>query len=197
MKYDFVEIGTSDFDTLIQNCSDTSVGLSIEPIQLYLDRLPNKPLVKKLNYAITETDTNVSVYWVDPDDIAKYNLPYWMKGCNTIYTTHPTTLYVLKKENLLHLLKETECVGISWKTLIEQQDIESIQHLKIDTEGYDCKILMGLFKLDNIIFPKQITFEVNELTNNEELQIVYKFLEQYSYKKVSQFECNSTFERYE
>ena len=45
--YDFIEIGTSDFDTLIQKCSDDSVGLSIEPLKSHLDRLLNKPNVKK------------------------------------------------------------------------------------------------------------------------------------------------------
>ena len=31
INYDFIEIGTSNFDTLIGSCSETSVGLSIEP----------------------------------------------------------------------------------------------------------------------------------------------------------------------
>jgi hypothetical protein len=32
MKYDFIEIGTSNFDTLIEAADDTTVGLSIEPV---------------------------------------------------------------------------------------------------------------------------------------------------------------------
>ena len=36
--YDFIEIGTSDFDTLIESSDDNVVGLSIEPIKYYLDR---------------------------------------------------------------------------------------------------------------------------------------------------------------
>jgi len=34
MKYDFVEIGTSDFDTLIEQATDTTRGISIEPVRL-------------------------------------------------------------------------------------------------------------------------------------------------------------------
>jgi hypothetical protein len=31
IDYDFIEIGTSSFQALIMNCSDETVGLSIEP----------------------------------------------------------------------------------------------------------------------------------------------------------------------
>ena len=64
--FNFVEIGTSDFDTEIQKAGDSDVGLSVEPLKKYLDRLPNKPNCVKVNelkkrgYAIkyqNETDT--------------------------------------------------------------------------------------------------------------------------------------------
>lgn len=47
--YDFIEIGTSDFDTYIQdkkyiNCK----GLSIEPVKYYLNKLPNRKISLKL-----------------------------------------------------------------------------------------------------------------------------------------------------
>jgi hypothetical protein len=48
MRYDFIEIGTSDFETLLQESS--GVGLSIEPLKFYLDNLPNKD-----NVMITES----------------------------------------------------------------------------------------------------------------------------------------------
>ena len=41
MHYDFIEIGTSDFDTLIENAKDTDIGLSVDPMQIYLDKLPD------------------------------------------------------------------------------------------------------------------------------------------------------------
>ena len=53
IKYDFIEVGTSDFHTLIQECSDESVGLSVEPISKYLDRLPNKPNVSKVVFILS------------------------------------------------------------------------------------------------------------------------------------------------
>ena len=56
MKYDFIEIGTSNFDTLIQAADDFAVGISIEPIKHYLDSLPSRANVKKLNVAVSRTD---------------------------------------------------------------------------------------------------------------------------------------------
>ena len=45
-NYNFIEIGTSNFDALIEECNDNSKGISVEPIKHYLDALPNK---KKCN----------------------------------------------------------------------------------------------------------------------------------------------------
>ena len=35
MDYTFIEIGTSDFETLLQDAKSTDVGLSVDPIQMY------------------------------------------------------------------------------------------------------------------------------------------------------------------
>ena len=39
IDYDFIEIGTSDFQTLIEEASDEAIGLSVEPISYYLNKL--------------------------------------------------------------------------------------------------------------------------------------------------------------
>lgn len=49
---DFLEIGTSDVETLIESCDEDSFGISIEPLKYYLDKLPDKKNVKKLNLAV-------------------------------------------------------------------------------------------------------------------------------------------------
>ena len=43
---DFVEIGTCNFETLIQECASDAKGISIEPISDYLNQLPDKENVK-------------------------------------------------------------------------------------------------------------------------------------------------------
>ena len=102
MRYDFIEIGTSDFDTLLQESTD-ELGLSIEPLKIYLDNLPNKDNVIKVNCAISDKDGLVDVYWIDPKDIEIYNLPGWLKGCNSIIEPHPSTVKELKdRSNGIH-----------------------------------------------------------------------------------------------
>ena len=98
MNYDFIEVGTSDFDTLIQDATDNCIGLCIEPIKFYLDRLPNKPNVKKINSAIS-FDGKVGrdkVYYIPLETIQKHNMPLWIRGCNSMGDYH----YQHKKNNL-------------------------------------------------------------------------------------------------
>ena len=57
IHYDFIEIGTSDFHTLIESATDKTIGLSIEPIKTYLDRLPNKENVFKVQAAVSDSDS--------------------------------------------------------------------------------------------------------------------------------------------
>jgi FkbM family methyltransferase len=196
MNYDFVEIGTSDFQTLLQTTDDGVVGISIDAIQLYLDRLPERKNKQKLNYAISDKEGVVDVFWVHPahiDDVATYNLPYWLKGCNTIISPHPTTVKELEKRNLQHLLQKTQCECISWNTLIERHNIQHVAHLKIDTEGHDCVILKSV--LSSNLIPDVITFEVNELTDTQLLAKVYEKLNELGFNKVNTFECDVTYTR--
>ena len=63
IDYDFIEIGTSDFQTLIEEASDEAIGLSVEPISYYLNKLPNPKNVglglpnsiSKLEEALTDS----------------------------------------------------------------------------------------------------------------------------------------------
>ena len=75
--YDFIEIGTSDFDTLIESSDDNMVGLSIEPIKYYLDRLPNKKNVKKIQLAVSDVDGDIDIYYIPDEKIKEhvYSIP--------------------------------------------------------------------------------------------------------------------------
>jgi FkbM family methyltransferase len=167
MHYDFIEIGTSDFDTILQS-PNPGIGLSIEPLKLYLDKLPNVDGVTKINCAISYIDGFVDVYWIDPDDISKHNLPDWLRGCNSIIKPHPTAHGELAVRNLLDIYNKTQCETITWKTLVERYNVESVKYLKIDTEGHDCAILNNILDSNLEIYPDEILFENNVLTNHEE-----------------------------
>jgi hypothetical protein len=165
MKYDFIEIGTSDIETLIEK-SENQIGLTIEPLQVYLDNLPNKEGVTKVRCAISDVDGVADIFWVHPADIELYNMAFWMRGCNSIHTIHPTAERVLKEMNLEPLMRKTQCKLLSWPTLVKRYDIESVEYLKIDTEGHDCVIINGIISSGMIPRPRIISFEFNELTSS-------------------------------
>ena len=88
ISYDFIEIGTSDFHTLIESATDETIGLSIEPIKYYLDRLPNRTNVTKVQAAVSNTDDFIDIYYISNDNIVKNNLPFWVRGCNSVSKPH-------------------------------------------------------------------------------------------------------------
>lgn len=184
MNYHFIEIGTSDFSTIIQQ-ENPGIGLSIEPLKIYLDRLPDKEGVTKVNCAISDIDGVVDVYWIDPEDIAKYNLPDWLRGCNSIINPHPTAYSELSGRGLLDIYKKTSCETICWDTLVERYNIESVDHLKIDTEGHDCIILQSILKSKSKVLPNTIFFENNVLTNSELTDDTLKKLINAGYQLIS------------
>lgn len=193
MNCDFIEIGTSDFDTLLQNSNDENeIGLSIDPIIYYLNELPNKKNKYKLNYAISNRECMVDVYWVYPTDIVKYDLPYWLRGCNSIISPHPTTINELNQRNLQHILQKTKCECITWETLIKKYNIKSVHRLKVDTEGHDCIIIDSI--LDSEVLPKIMSFEVNKLTNKNSLNQLYKKLNMKGFKQTQNTGHDVTFQ---
>lgn len=174
MKYDFVEIGTSNFDTLIEQADDTTVGLSIEPIKKYLDDLPDKPQVKKVHCAVSFNNQTeiLQIFYVPDHVIVENNLPNWLKGCNSIGNYH----YQHHKLGITQLVKKhyVPCYPIG--NLFEKYDITELDYLKIDTEGSDCDIMLSLHDFlidhDQTMYPAKILFESNELSSKDKIEIV-------------------------
>lgn len=192
MRYDFIEIGTSDFETLLQESS--GVGLSIEPLKFYLDNLPNKDNVIKVNCAISDKNGYVDVFWIDPKDIQIYNLPEWLRGCNSIINPHPSAIKELEERNLLHLYKKSECKCMTWSTIVEIYDIRYVEYLKIDTEGHDCVIINSILD-DNSILPKKILFENNVLSDVNYVNLTLDRLKSYGYNIIEQKDFNILVEK--
>jgi len=182
--YDFIEIGTSDFRTLIEICKDDEVGLSIEPIQTYLDNLPNKKNVKKLCCAISDRDGFVDMFYVKPNVIEKNNLHEDVRGCNSIIKPHLSIKKLLGDKHDEFVTVE-KVKTLTWNTLIEMYEIDSINFLKIDTEGHDAIILNELYKIainKVSLFPRKILFENNILSDKELTRQVISNFEKYGYK---------------
>ena len=145
MNYDFIEIGTSDFDTLIQE-STNEQGLSIEPLKYYLDHLPNKENVKKVNAAISDRDGEIDIYYISEEKIIEYSLPYWIRGCNSINKPQAFAVKQIGKDLYDKIVTIEKVPMMSWKTLIQDYNITGIKYLKIDTEGHDHVILKDYLK---------------------------------------------------
>lgn len=179
IDYDFIEIGTSNFDTLIQKANDTDYGISVDIIKYYLDCLPNKNNVKKLNIGVSDKTDTVDAYYIPEDVIEKNNLPSWFKGCNSIYKLHPLHI----KHNVQHLCCIEKIKIIPTSQLFYENKVKRVKLLKIDTEGHDCTILLNLFKyilyLPKLFYPSKIIFESNEHSNPnnvDEIIFLYRTL---------------------
>ena len=174
MKYDFIEIGTSNFYTLIQTADDNTVGLSIEPIKYYLDQLPNRAKVQKLNVAISRTDEGgvLDVYYIPESVIVAHGLPDWLRGCNTVGQYH----FEHTKLGITHLVVKQSVSIVSIQQIFNDYDVTELDYLKIDTEGSDSSIMLQLYTFlktePTTRYPKRISFESNDLSIPVEVELV-------------------------
>lgn len=172
MRYDFIEIGSCDFDTLLQKCRDDERGITIEPIRKYLDNLPNRENVKKVCAAVVPVVTDdINVYFIDSDDFDHGSDQYWpgkkfpvyLRGCNSVSKPHdyhvacPETLWVaqqygpdyatvMRTYNLLEAghVKVEKCSCITFEELVKENNVSFVNLIKLDTEGQDCVLLNSI-----------------------------------------------------
>lgn len=183
--YDFIEIGTSNFRTLIQdNATDTTKGISVEPISHYLDQLPERENVIKENVAISLDNTKgqATIYYIPEEVIEEKKLPRWMKGCNSLHEYHPNHL---SRKKLTKLVSKQVVDQIPISELFEKHNVTSLDLLKIDTEGGDCDILLHFYDYiknkEKSSYPKKIIFETNSLANKRKLKEVFKVYKTLNY----------------
>ena len=175
MFYDFIEIGTSDFDTLIEQADDQTVGLSVEPIAAYLDRLPRPKLCTKLNAAISNQDGEVVVFYLSPEKIFEYGLPAGFKGCNSIGKPHPTVASFLALTTLDQkvIFDTINIPAYRLRSVLALHNVSGMYFLKVDTEGHDVTILNDFFSdAPRAVWPHEILFESNILSDNDSLQLL-------------------------
>jgi len=186
MNLDFLEIGTADFDTIMENVGD-NVGISVEPLKHYLDNLPNKPNVLKINCAISDYDGEIQVYHVKEDLIKKHNLSWAVRGMNSVGIPHPTVHKLLLDKQLEpNEIFTIDTVPVKTvKTLLEENNVQSIGFLKIDTEGHDCIILNNYLDYCEHhlhLLAEKIEFETNIHSKRSDVKNIIKRLEKMNYK---------------
>lgn len=155
----------------MESASGASVGLVVEPVQEYLQALPNKPGVTKINVAISPEDveSDVEIFYIPNRMIDAYALETYLKGCAVIGKYHQ----VIRTLNIKHAVEKQIVRQIPISKLLIEHKVRKIKHLKLDTEGSDCKILQNLLVYlhtkSKEYWPQKITFESNFLTNRKQL----------------------------
>lgn len=171
MKFDYVDIGTSDFDTSLNMMNKGQNILLVEPIKSYLDNLPSGKNIYKANYAVCHWRIRKGkVYYIKEWIIKKYMLPDWLKGCNSFGIPHITVTRFLKEFNLPPSFVSCDRVSIiTFDKLVKLYKITSIGFLKIDTEGYDHVILEAVLScMKKGLEVKKIQVEFNPAFGNTE-----------------------------
>jgi hypothetical protein len=127
----------------------------------------------------------------------------WLAGCNTVNKPHDFhvayyynpyewhlaedkskfTTYNLLEMGLVNV-DNVKC--LTFKNLVDQYEIDYIKYLKVDVEGYDCKLVNAA--IDHFIeydkCPDQIYFESNSHSDKTEVALLTKRLQLLGYKLV-------------
>jgi len=172
----YVEIGTSDFDTLNDRYANnpTWEGLSIEPVKEYFNNLKKYDKNVYRNLAVVGSSCapdTLPVYTIASKTIQKYNLPIWLRGCSALSQNNPSlskykehvTIQEVKTISVERLFKNIKC---------------HVDLLKVDTEGEDYAIIKKV--LDLGYRPTHIIFETCFMADSE-LNELYTTLRQNHY----------------
>jgi FkbM family methyltransferase len=135
----FVEIGTSNFDTLRHLCDKGWKGVMVEPIKITLDQIPDHENLIKVEGAIDKemgvrTLTKLKDEYFFRDDIDKDYLGMASLSPNA----------ELLKEDFKQYIDQIEVGCVTFEFLMDQLGITEIDYLKIDTEGLDYDILNSI-----------------------------------------------------
>ena len=184
MHYNFIEIGTSDFRTLADRMSGP--GISVEPIQAYLNRLPEKEDCHKLNAAISNYNGNIDIHYLTEQKINQLGLPNWAKGCNSVNGPHKTIQKLLGSAYQDHITIQSVPV-ITLDALFNIFNVDSVFKFQIDTEGHDAVILWQYIEMvqsNPDILAEILIFENNELSDSAEMKSIQSALSKwYSMKE--------------
>lgn len=186
MKVDFIDIGTSDFRYTVP--TNKQSGIYVEPIKRYIDSIPNYPNTHKLQKAVCKKSGIEKIYYIPPETISAHKLPDWLRGCNQMYGIHPTIKTQCRKLNIdpSTVVKTEEVECITMKDLIHKFNIDEIVSLKIDTEGYDCDIVLQVVELvkECRLKVNTINFETNSLANKDQLKYTFSTLQENHWCKI-------------
>ena len=170
--FDFIEVGTSDWGTLLQFCAGednkavlaaymrTSIdslrwarGLAVEPVREHLDALPQLPRVTKVESAMGEFSGEDTLHMVSNENIQRYMNTYFVDGQDVMWYAkslscvgrpHPQLSRMLQQVGREDLMESRSIRVLNWADLCALHSVASVDVVQLDCEGMDCAVLRGL-----------------------------------------------------
>lgn len=217
--FSYVEVGTSDYDTLLQRASPGSrlVGLSVDALALYVDRLPgdrpgwvrdvaavaDAPAVAAAAAASGGGGPTLPTFFVHPADLEALcgASCFELRGCNSVGAPHPQVTDILARRGAAHLLRNASVRVVTLGGLLGAHRVGRVGTLKLDTEGWDARLLGGLVQHcagaadPDGCWPGLLYFESNALTPPAEVDAALAALGARGYKRVSRTAQDTLLER--
>lgn len=123
----FVEIGSNCNETLIDLIDDGWRGIMVEPVRELISKIPARENLILENVAVAERTGYMDFYYVKDND-----------GWGSLIESHHV------KIDPSSTAERRVVPTIRFDELMGKHSIEKIDLLKIDAEGYDFKIIMGI-----------------------------------------------------
>lgn len=153
-KY-FVEVGTSNFNTLEKLAERGWRGMFIEPVRAHLDGLEYYPTCAYENVAVDIESGEKTFVHVDPEWIKETEVARWHHGLGSLrdsgrlsrkdHLTSPLSSGSrMRKEHPDMRFIETEVRVERLDTLFSRHGVTRVDFLKTDTEGHDLRVLQSL-----------------------------------------------------
>jgi hypothetical protein len=185
---DYLEIGTSDFDTLVHRASAANTmnggtgmgaggeggenwrnysGVSVEPMSHYYRNLPQGPGLVAINAAVGAHPGTAGVYGFDPAhmrDVAVNDTV--LRGCSSINTVHRAAKALLNADpglSTLVLMRQSVAI-LTVGEVFHHAGMRSAYMLKVDAEGMDFTIVretLAFLSRFDLEWPCVISFESN------------------------------------
>jgi len=201
MKYKFIDIGCGPFDVSSDIYGTNVKGMYIEPIKQFLDILPGSNSIDKVNAAITDfigeremdvwlLDEPIKYYTKDElhsikETIDRKGIDIANTGLGRIINSGGGT-FIENRDSIPYESTKVNVKCITLKKLINDYNIEEVDHIKIDVEGHENIVLNQLldimrstdFKINNIL-----QFEWNDLSDRDELmKLAECFANEFNFK---------------
>jgi FkbM family methyltransferase len=167
----FVQVGSNDgthLDPLHEEIVARKwTGVMIEPVPYLFDRLRRSYSavegIRFLNAAISDHNGTQRLYYL-PEDPDNSTLPPWY---DTLASFRKDVILRHQKEipDIEERLAILEVPCITFETLCRDQEIESVDLIHIDTEGYDFEIIKSIDF--GLLRPKIVIFEHYHLDLND------------------------------